>query len=52
MTRGRPAGASAIGAVVGELEKMLPDLQPPVVRESLKIDYLALAGLHNKRTKH
>ena len=52
MTRGRPAGASAIGAVVGELERMLPDLQPPVARAAPKIDYLALAGLHNKRTKH
>lgn len=52
MTRSRPAGASAIGAVVGELERMLPDLQPPVAREAPKIDYLALASLHNKRKKH
>ncbi|MFS8068569.1 MAG: hypothetical protein ACMG6S_19595 [Byssovorax sp.] len=52
MTRGRPAGASAIGAVVGELERMLPELQPPVLREAPTIDYLALAAVHNKRSKH
>jgi hypothetical protein len=51
MTRGRPAGASEIGAVIDELERMRPDLQPPAAREEEGIDYLRIAGTHNKRHK-
>ncbi len=51
LTRGRAAGASAIGALVDELEAMLPDLPPVVAREEAPVDYVKLASAHNKRTK-
>lgn len=47
----RGAGASDIAALVRELEEMMPELSPPPYREPVSIDYLALAGGHNKRTK-
>ncbi len=45
------AGASAIGALVDELEAMLPDLPPVIAREEAPVDYVKLATAHNKRTK-
>jgi hypothetical protein len=49
LARGRGAGASEIGAVIRELERMLPELRPPPHREETPIDYAALAAGHNKR---
>ncbi|MFO0759097.1 MAG: hypothetical protein U0359_21575 [Byssovorax sp.] len=51
LTRGRAPGASAIGALVDELSAMLPDLSPPAAREEVPIDYVKIAGTHNKRTR-
>jgi hypothetical protein len=51
VAKGRGAGASEIGEVVRELERMLPELRPPPYREEAPIDYAALAAGHNKRIK-
>ncbi len=49
MTQRRVSGASEIGAMVVELERLAPDLPPPVSRGAAPIDYLGLAAGHNKR---
>lgn len=49
IARGSIAAASELGAMVEELERMLPDLPPPVTRPLPAIDYEALAATHNRR---
>jgi hypothetical protein len=51
LARGRIAGASDIGAMVRDLERMLPELSPPVIRPPSPIDYRVLAGPHNRRLR-
>jgi hypothetical protein len=53
LTQRRVAGASDLGAMVGELERMAAEQQirPPVSRESAPVDYRALAASHNPRTR-
>jgi hypothetical protein len=51
MTQGRAAGASDLGAMVRDLERMQPDLSPPVVRTQPALDYRTMVMGHNKRTK-
>jgi hypothetical protein len=51
MTKRRTAGASEIAAMIAELERLWPELQPPVSRAEEPIDYLAIAGAHNPRAK-
>lgn len=50
MTRGRPAGASEMGALISGLEAM-PPIRPPAPRPPAVIDYLRLATTHNRRHK-
>lgn len=49
LTQRRTSGASELGAMVDELERMLPDLMPPRSRAPQPIDYLALVTAHNRR---
>jgi len=51
MTQGRAAGASELGAMVRDLERMLPDLRPAPPRPSADLDYRAMVTTHNPRTK-
>jgi hypothetical protein len=51
MSKGRSAGASEIGELIRELEQMRTELRPPLQREEPAIDYVELAGSHNKRHK-
>jgi hypothetical protein len=51
LTQRRTAGASELGAMVDELERMVPDLMPPVSRQREPIDYVQLVGAHNRRRK-
>jgi hypothetical protein len=51
IARGRGAGASEIGELVRELERMAPELSPPPRRAIDPIDYAALSAGHNKRHK-
>jgi len=51
LARGRSAGASELGELVRELERMQPELMPPPEREAEAIDYPALAEGHNRRRK-
>ena len=51
VARRRGAGASEIAELARELERMMPELSPPPVREPVPIDYLAIAATHNKRHK-
>jgi hypothetical protein len=43
------AGASELGELVRELQRMAPDLRPPPERAPAAIDYLAMAEHHNRR---
>ncbi|HVY46909.1 MAG TPA: hypothetical protein VHB21_13570 [Minicystis sp.] len=49
MTQRRTSGASELGAMVVELERIAADLPAPVSRAGAAIDYLGLAAGHNKR---
>jgi hypothetical protein len=49
LTQRRTAGASELGAMVDELERLLPDLRPPLSRPQSPVDYLGLIGAHNRR---
>jgi len=49
--RKRPAGASELAAMVGELGRMLPEIRPPVSRTFQELDYRALVQGHNKRRR-
>ncbi len=51
LAQGRSAGASEIGALVRELERILPEMTPPPEREAEPIDYLAMTEGHNRRRK-
>lgn len=51
MTQGRAAGASELGAMVRDLERMQPDLRPPAPRQPAELDYRAMVATHNARTK-
>jgi hypothetical protein len=51
LTRRRAAGASDLGAMVGEIERMAAEIRPPVSREPMPINYRALAASHNRRVK-
>jgi hypothetical protein len=51
MTQRRIAGASELGALVDELERMLPDLPPARPATDPIIDYVRLARVHNPRTR-
>lgn len=45
------AGASDLRAMIDELERLLPSIQPPVSRPAAVIDYLGLVNAHNRRHK-
>jgi hypothetical protein len=45
----RRAGTSEVGLMVAELERVGAELAPRVPREREPVDYLALAGGHNRR---
>jgi hypothetical protein len=47
----RAAGASDLGAMIAELDRMSGELRPAINREPAPIDYRALAAGHNRRTK-
>src|SRR5262249_21073053 len=47
LTQRRTSGASEIGAMVVELERVAEGLAPPGSRPALAIDYLGLAAGHN-----
>jgi hypothetical protein len=50
IARGRGgAGASEIGELTRELQRMLPELTPPPQREEPAIDYVTMAEGHNRR---
>src|SRR5262249_24075614 len=51
IARFRGAGASEIGELTRELQRMLPELTPPPDREEETIDYVLLAEGHNRRRK-
>ena len=51
LARGHRAGASEIGELIHELERMAPELRPPPHREDSAIDYVAMSEVHNKRHK-
>lgn len=51
MTQGRAAGASELGAMVRDLERMVPELRPPAPRPTQPLDYRAMVDTHNPRTK-
>lgn len=51
LTQRRVAGASDLGAMVGELERMASELRPTVPRGAAEVDYRALAAVHNPRTR-
>jgi hypothetical protein len=48
---GRTPGASELGELVRELERMLPELTPPAPREDAVIDYERMAEGHNRRRR-
>ncbi|AKT39788.1 hypothetical protein [Chondromyces crocatus] len=47
----RIGGASDLRAMVAELQRMALELRPPVSRPSERVDYQALAALHNPRVR-
>lgn len=51
LTQRRSAGASDLGAMIDELERLLPSIQPPLSRPAKAIDYLGLVNAHNRRHK-
>lgn len=51
LTQRRSAGASELGAMIDELERLLPAIQPPLSRPAKTIDYLSLVTAHNRRHK-
>ena len=51
VARRRPAGASELGAMIGELGRMATRLTPPPPRPDPRLDYVTLVGSHNKRIK-
>jgi hypothetical protein len=51
LTARRTAGASELGAMIDELERMSGELRPPLHRPRPAIDYLGLVRSHNRRSK-
>lgn len=51
LTQRRAAGASDLGAMIAELERLSAELRPPIGRTLEPIDYGALATSHNRRVK-
>jgi hypothetical protein len=51
LMQGRVAGASELGAMVRDLERMLPELTPPVTRPPVELDYRSMVVGHNRRAK-
>jgi hypothetical protein len=49
LARGRAAGASELGVMIGDLDRMRPELRPPVIPEPAPIEYAELVGGHNRR---
>jgi hypothetical protein len=49
LAKGRAASASELGELVRELVRMEPELRPPPLRDAAAIDYVEMAGAHNKR---
>jgi hypothetical protein len=49
LAKGRAASASELGELVRELLRMEPELRPPPIREEAAVDYVELAGAHNRR---
>jgi hypothetical protein len=49
--RSHGGGASDLGELVRELVEMGPELRPPPSRDFAPIDYLTMAGTHNRRHK-
>jgi hypothetical protein len=51
LTQRRAAGASDLGAMVGELERMTAEIRPKGARAAMPINYRALAATHNRRAR-
>lgn len=48
---GRAAGMSDVGAMIAELERLAPELSPPVAHPAPALDYRALVTTHNRRRR-
>jgi len=51
LTARRTAGASELGAMIDELDRIRGELRPPLHRPRPSIDYLGLVRTHNRRSK-
>ncbi|MCC6557098.1 MAG: hypothetical protein IT372_29450 [Polyangiaceae bacterium] len=51
LTQRPVAGASDLGAMIAELDRLTAELRPPVSRPAVSIDYRALSATHNRRTR-
>lgn len=51
IAHGRAAGASELGVMIGDLERLRPELRPTVIPERAPIDYAALVVAHNRRRR-
>jgi hypothetical protein len=51
LTQRRVAGASDLGVMVGELERMAAEIRPKGARAAMPINYRAMAATHNRRAR-